>query len=83
VQLAAVTHAAGPSSTGDPATDAALPLPERYDIPPATVAALEAAAIASASAGVVLLTGVAAMLGRPSRAAAPRRARGLTTVQST
>jgi S-adenosylmethionine:tRNA ribosyltransferase-isomerase len=41
VGVVALTHAAGLSSTGDPAIDAALPLPERYDIPAATVAAIE------------------------------------------
>jgi len=40
VSLAAITHAAGLSATGDPVIDAALPLPERYDIPAATVAAV-------------------------------------------
>lgn len=41
VGLATLTHAAGLSSTGDPVLDAALPLPERYDIPAETVAAVE------------------------------------------
>jgi S-adenosylmethionine:tRNA ribosyltransferase-isomerase len=40
VGLAAVTHAAGLSSTGEAALDAALPLPERYDIPNDTVIAV-------------------------------------------
>jgi len=40
VRWASLTHAAGLSSTGDPALDAALPLPERFDIPAATVAAI-------------------------------------------
>ena len=40
VGLAALTHAAGLSSTGEPALDAALPLPERFDIPAATVEAI-------------------------------------------
>lgn len=40
VRWASLTHAAGLSSTGDPALDAALPLPERYDIPAATVRAV-------------------------------------------
>ncbi|HZU84473.1 MAG TPA: S-adenosylmethionine:tRNA ribosyltransferase-isomerase [Polyangiaceae bacterium] len=40
VRLAALTHAAGLSSTGDAALDAALPLPERYDLPEATVRAV-------------------------------------------
>jgi S-adenosylmethionine:tRNA ribosyltransferase-isomerase len=39
-QLTYVTHAAGISSTGDAALDARFPLPERYEIPLATVAAL-------------------------------------------
>jgi S-adenosylmethionine:tRNA ribosyltransferase-isomerase len=43
VRLASVTHAAGLSATGDPAIDAALPLPERYEIPERTVATIEAA----------------------------------------
>ena len=38
VAVAALTHAAGLSSTGDPALDAILPLAERYDVPAATVA---------------------------------------------
>jgi S-adenosylmethionine:tRNA ribosyltransferase-isomerase len=42
VSWASVTHAAGLSATGDPALDAALPLPERYDIPAATVRAVAA-----------------------------------------
>lgn len=37
VQLAWLTHAAGLSSTGDAALDAALPLTERYEIPERTV----------------------------------------------
>jgi S-adenosylmethionine:tRNA ribosyltransferase-isomerase len=41
VELAVLSHAAGLSATGDPALDAALPLPERYEIPAATVDAIE------------------------------------------
>ncbi len=41
-EVAWLTHAAGLSSTGDPRVDAALPLPERYDLPARTVAAIEA-----------------------------------------
>jgi S-adenosylmethionine:tRNA ribosyltransferase-isomerase len=40
VEVAAVTHACGLSATGDPELDRVLPLPERYDIPAATVAAV-------------------------------------------
>jgi len=43
VKLAALTHAAGLSSTGDPALDALLPLSERYDIPSATAEAVRLA----------------------------------------
>lgn len=41
VALARITHAAGLSSTGDPALDALLPLPERFDVPADTVDAIE------------------------------------------
>ncbi len=40
VHVARVTHAAGVSSTGCPELDRRLPLPERFEIPPATIAAL-------------------------------------------
>lgn len=40
VGFATLTHAAGISSTGDPALDARLPLDEPYEIPPATIAAI-------------------------------------------
>jgi S-adenosylmethionine:tRNA ribosyltransferase-isomerase len=40
VGLARLTHAAGLSATGDAQLDSLLPLPERYEIPPETVAAL-------------------------------------------
>jgi len=40
VAIAALTHAAGLSATGDPALDAALPLPERYEIPDGTARAV-------------------------------------------
>jgi S-adenosylmethionine:tRNA ribosyltransferase-isomerase len=38
VAIATLTHAAGLSSTGDPALDARLPWPERYEIPVRTAA---------------------------------------------
>jgi S-adenosylmethionine:tRNA ribosyltransferase-isomerase len=43
VKVASLTHAAGLSSTGDPSLDALLPLPERFDIPEATVLAVREA----------------------------------------
>jgi S-adenosylmethionine:tRNA ribosyltransferase-isomerase len=54
VGLAALTHAAGLSATGDPALDRALPLPERYDIPARTVAQVERA---RARGGTVVAVG--------------------------
>src|SRR5262249_34738347 len=47
IRVVALTHAAGLSSTGDPALDAALPLPERYEIPAATARAIAQARAAS------------------------------------
>lgn len=54
VEIAAVTHAAGLSSTGDAALDAALPLRERFEVPAATVAAI---ARARARGGRVIAVG--------------------------
>jgi S-adenosylmethionine:tRNA ribosyltransferase-isomerase len=54
VRLARVTHAAGLSSTGDPAIDAALPLPERSEVPEATA---QAVARAKAEGGRVVAVG--------------------------
>ncbi|MBL8114051.1 MAG: S-adenosylmethionine:tRNA ribosyltransferase-isomerase [Acidobacteria bacterium] len=41
VRVATVAHAAGLSATGDPAIDAALPFPERFELPEATVRAIQ------------------------------------------
>lgn len=54
VELATVTHAAGLSATGDPHLDDALPLAERYDVPAATVEAVDRA---RATGGRVLAIG--------------------------
>jgi S-adenosylmethionine:tRNA ribosyltransferase-isomerase len=43
IGFATLTHAAGISSTGDPALDARLPFPEPYHLPASTVAAIDAA----------------------------------------
>lgn len=43
IEFATITHAAGISSTGDPALDARLPFDEPYDIPVATARAIAAA----------------------------------------
>jgi S-adenosylmethionine:tRNA ribosyltransferase-isomerase len=54
VSIASLTHAAGLSSTGDPALDALLPLPERFEIPEETVQAILAT---KASGGRVIAVG--------------------------
>jgi S-adenosylmethionine:tRNA ribosyltransferase-isomerase len=54
IEIARLTHAAGLSASGDPRIDAALPLPERYEIPVATV---EAIARTRARAGRVIAVG--------------------------
>jgi S-adenosylmethionine:tRNA ribosyltransferase-isomerase len=54
VAIASVTHAAGLSATGDPAIDRALPLPERSEVPAATVGAV---ARAKARGGRVVAVG--------------------------
>jgi S-adenosylmethionine:tRNA ribosyltransferase-isomerase len=66
VQMAALTHACGLSATGDEALDAALPLPERYEIPQATVDAVDDAVrvIAVGTSVVRALEGCFAKHGR-------------------
>jgi S-adenosylmethionine:tRNA ribosyltransferase-isomerase len=54
IGVASLTHAAGLSSTGDPDLDALLPLPERFDIPEATVRRIGAA---RASGGRIVAVG--------------------------
>jgi S-adenosylmethionine:tRNA ribosyltransferase-isomerase len=53
VEVRTLTHAAGLSSTGDAALDRALPLPEWFDIPSATVMAIERARARGEGARVV------------------------------
>ncbi len=54
VDVVTLTHAAGLSATGDAAIDAALPFPERYEIPQSTV---DAIAKAKARGGRVVAVG--------------------------
>jgi S-adenosylmethionine:tRNA ribosyltransferase-isomerase len=61
VGLAALTHAAGLSSTGDPGLDALLPLPEGFEIPAATVTAVRAARAAGGRVVAVGTTVVRAL----------------------
>ena len=77
VGFATLTHAAGLSSTGDPALDARLPFDEPYQLPAATVAAIAAT---EAQGGRVIALGTtvvralehAASLGAALRAGAGR-----------
>ncbi|HKA91862.1 MAG TPA: S-adenosylmethionine:tRNA ribosyltransferase-isomerase [Haliangiales bacterium] len=69
-EIGAVTHAAGLSSTGDAELDALLPLPEAYEVPTATAAALE-------RAGRVLAVGTTVVRALESYAATGARA-GMT-----
>ena len=66
VRLASLTHAAGLSSTGDPALDARLPLPERFEIPAETAAAV---AGARARGGRVVAVGTTAVRALEGQAA--------------
>lgn len=69
VRLASLTHAAGLSATGDEALDALLPLPERFEIPDRTAAAVAAArtrgdrVVAVGTSAVRALEGSAAVHG--------------------
>lgn len=64
VRFASLTHAAGLSSTGDATLDAALPRPERFDIPAATVEAIHATRAAGGRVVAVGTTVVRALEGR-------------------
>ena len=63
VRIAAITHAAGLSSTGDPALDAALPLPERFEVPQPTVDAVSKARAAGGRVAAVGTSAVRALEG--------------------
>ena len=79
VRWAALTHAAGLSATGDPAIDAALPLPERYEIPAPTVAAIEEAHRSGGRVIAVGTTVVRALEGAAAAHGALRAGSGTTT----
>jgi len=67
VRWASLTHAAGLSSSGDAALDAALPLPERFEIPAATVTAI---ADTRRAGGRVIAVGTTVVRALEGRAAA-------------
>jgi S-adenosylmethionine:tRNA ribosyltransferase-isomerase len=69
VERATITHAAGLSSTGDPAIDAQLPFPERFDVPASTVRAIRRA---RGAGGRVIAVGTTVVRALESAAAAHR-----------
>ena len=78
VRWASLTHAAGLSSTGDPAIDAVLPLAERYDIPAATVRAVAEARARGGRVVAVGTTVVRALEGAASKPGGLRAGAGET-----
>ena len=68
VRLASLTHAAGLSSTGDTVLDAALPRPERFDLPATTVEAIHATRASGGRVVAVGTTVVRALEGRAAQA---------------
>jgi S-adenosylmethionine:tRNA ribosyltransferase-isomerase len=68
VELATVTHAAGLSSTGDPALDAALPLEERLAVPARSAVGVSRARRASKR---VIAVGTSVVRALESRATEP------------
>ncbi|WNG40046.1 S-adenosylmethionine tRNA ribosyltransferase [Archangium violaceum] len=68
VGLASLTHAAGLSSTGEAALDAALPRPERFDVPASTVEAIHATKASGGRVVAVGTTVVRALEGRAAQA---------------
>ena len=81
VGLAALTHAAGLSATGDAAIDAALPLPERYEIPASTVAAIAATHARGGRVIAVGTTVVRALEGAAARTGVLRAGPGTTDLR--
>ncbi|KFE62761.1 S-adenosylmethionine:tRNA ribosyltransferase-isomerase [Hyalangium minutum] len=68
VRFASLTHAAGLSSTGDAALDAALPRPERFELPASTVEAIHATRASGGRVVAVGTTVVRALEGRAAQA---------------
>lgn len=79
VQVATLTHAAGLSAIGHRELDAQLPLPERYDLPPQTVAAIHRTRAAGGRVIAVGTTVVRALEGAHREGAGELRAGASTT----
>lgn len=80
VTVAGLSHAAGLSATGEKALDAVLPLPERSDIPEATVQAVQ---VAKRAGGRVVAAGTTVVRALEGRAAEGplRPGPGMTTLR--
>lgn len=80
IQLATLTHAAGLSATGDDGLDAALPWPERYELPRRTI---DAIAETRARGGRVIAVGttVVRALEAAAQAGELRAGSGLATLR--
>jgi S-adenosylmethionine:tRNA ribosyltransferase-isomerase len=78
IAVARLTHAAGLSATGDPQLDARLPLPERYEIPAETVAAIARTKAAGGRVIAVGTTVVRALEGAVARAGELQAGAGVT-----
>jgi S-adenosylmethionine:tRNA ribosyltransferase-isomerase len=81
IELASLTHAAGLSATGDPQLDAALPLPERYDIPQQTVSAIERTRARGGRVVAVGTTVVRALEGAAAESGELRAGSGVTNLR--
>ncbi|HZO16770.1 MAG TPA: S-adenosylmethionine:tRNA ribosyltransferase-isomerase [Polyangiaceae bacterium] len=81
VGLARLTHASGLSATGDPAIDAALPLPERYEIPESTAVAVAETRAARRRVVAVGTTVVRALEGSVHRHGEVRPGAGVTDLR--
>ena len=81
VRLASVTHAAGLSSTGHASIDAALPLPEAFEIPATTVAAIREAHQSGCRVIAVGTTVVRALEGAAARSGALEAGSGITDLR--
>jgi S-adenosylmethionine:tRNA ribosyltransferase-isomerase len=83
IAVASLSHASGLSSTGDPALDAALPFPERSDVPAAAVAAVVRARTAGGRVVAVGTSVVRALEGRAAEGDPLRPGPGTTGLRIT
>jgi S-adenosylmethionine:tRNA ribosyltransferase-isomerase len=78
VRVVPLTHGAGLSSTGDAEIDGALPLAERFEIPPATMAAVN---LTRSNGGRVIAIGTSVVRALESAGTAPSELSGFTAMK--